>query len=205
MKVAAPALTTAIAVFQPGALQLYLFSSVVLSGITATILRNPGFRRWRNMCPLPTPASQELWTKVAKGEVPLSAVMDKKGTMIPATEMKAKYLAPTPKATSLLREDIRLVGKLPAHLQAQQAPKIPEGLRDRDEDYDNPPNGFMNKLDWFGRNYKPTYTYRRMRNFVAETTGRNQVIKSVSDSKKEIAKRKAEEYELRRRQRFNRN
>lgn len=204
MTFAIPCFTTLIAFMQPAGLQIYLLASVLLSGITATFLRSPGFRRQFNLHPLPSPESNELWKKVANGEIPLSKVMDNNGQLMPSKEIKAKYLAPNKAAEDprrLLRDDIKLSGPIPAHLRPPPPPKLPEGLRDRDDDYDTPPPGVMKKLDWVARNYKPTYMYKRMRNFISQATG-TKIAKSVEEVKKEAAKKKAEEYEYRRRQRF---
>jgi YidC/Oxa1 family membrane protein insertase len=175
LRIVVPAVMTIISCFQPAAIQLYLLCAGALSAITATMLRNPGFRQSLKMSPLPTKESQELWTKVANGKIPLASVMRRDGTMIPVEEIEAKYLPPSQPAKTVLRKDINLKAKaaIPAHLRPSQAPKVPEALRDRDDDYDSPPDGILNKLDWFGRNYKPRYVYNRMKNFLIQASGRS--------------------------------
>jgi YidC/Oxa1 family membrane protein insertase len=161
------------------------------------------------LTPLPTKEAQKLWAMVAENELPIEKLMKRDGTFLPVTdELKMKYLAPAEAAKkTTIREDIILKDPkhIPAHLRGAQPAKIPEALRDRDDDYDNPPSGFIKKLDWFRRNYKPSYMIKRSKNWMAQTSGSQTVANSLLDSKKAIAKRKAEEYELRRRQRLNKN
>ncbi|KAF2743507.1 hypothetical protein M011DRAFT_480655 [Sporormia fimetaria CBS 119925] len=145
-----PIIFTCISLWQPGSIQLYLFVTTTLSGVTAGLLRSRKFRQSTGLTPLPTPEATALWTKVAKGDIPLDMVY-KDGVFVnPEKIMAEKNMR------------LNVSGSLPQHLQAKK-----KALKDRDHDYDTPPAGFLKKLDWFQRNYKPAMVASRMKTLMA--------------------------------------
>lgn len=227
MQVGLPSVMFFVATFQPASLQLYLLCTAILSGITATILRNPKARRWLKITPLPTPEAQRLWTKVASGEIPIEKVL-RNGKVLPPSEVQAQVLpvyqapnistksASTPKSSPLNTSNrqqlaaiknrginVKSTAAVPLHLQDESLrPQAKKQQIDRDHDYDTPPEGFFQKLDWFGRNYRFKYLKARAGMSIARMMGRSDIQGQLLQRKKDIAKRKSEEYEFRRRQRF---
>jgi YidC/Oxa1 family membrane protein insertase len=208
-----PGVMLLISAFQPAGIQLYLGFTSVLSAITATMLRNPTFRNATGLTPLPTPESQEMWKKVIRKEIPMNKVLNPDGT-IKAFEPKdlgPVYQAPGKTGTQLRGINVASKAALPLHLRQQSAAdarlKDP-ALQDRDHDYDKPPSGIMDKVDWLGRNYNPRYVWRRMKGYVGEMAKspmvQSELEKYTEKAKKKVAQRKKEEWEQKRRERFNR-
>lgn len=205
-----PFFMTMISMFQPASIQIYLGCTAILSAITGTILRSPGFRKWSGLAPLPTPEAQALWKRVAKGEIPLSRVVGKDGRILPITarDLGPSYQAPGKTGTSQVRGiNMRKSAVVPLHIQ-KKVEVVEPALKDRDHDYDNPPQGLwnMDKIDWFGRNYNPQFVYRRMRNYIKDVSNSTPVqseVERITRQRKEkaAAKEKAA-YEARRRERF---
>lgn len=191
--------------FQPASIQIYLCCTAVLSGVTATMLRNPGFRRRLKLTPLPTPEANEMWTKVAKGEIPLDKVMTKDGQFISfaPTQTQPIYQGPGQAGSKHQNRglNIKVGASVPLHLQTKSHSASMVGI-DRDHDFDSPPKGFLKKVDWAGRNYKPKFVYRRFKLRLVKTVGSKDVQRRIEKKKKEIAMKKTEEYEFRRRQRL---
>jgi YidC/Oxa1 family membrane protein insertase len=69
----------AVTAFQASGLQLYFLVSGVLGAGTGWLLRQNGFRRFIRISPLPSKESQEVYTKVVKGQVRLADIKDKDG------------------------------------------------------------------------------------------------------------------------------
>jgi YidC/Oxa1 family membrane protein insertase len=218
---------TLVSIFQPAGVQLYLICTAAFGGITTFILRKPGFREWWGMAPLPTKEAQEMWAKVAKGEIPLSEVITKDGKMksfapkeAPVIQQTIKYQPPAATAVKGSRRSaptkqrlqqnrgltIKSGSTIPAHLAVPSAhQQVDPQLADRDHDFDTPPTGFFNRVDWFARNYRPKYLFMGVKLWMARTLGGEDVRAQLLGKKKDIAKMKAEDYEFRRKERFRNN
>lgn len=186
--------------FQPSALQLYFLVSGIMGGFTGWLLRQNGFRRMIGIKTLPSPASTELYTKVAKGELKLKDIKGSDG--------RVRYQPPTRTAVPNNRRQLSGINikpgvALPAHLKPE-APKIKTEYPDRDVDYEEGAKGkpINEKLDYYRRNYRLSYIWRRMTN--ATDDGLRKVGFGDKKMSTEEAKRKkkAEDYEIERRRRF---
>lgn len=192
-----------ITAFQASALQLYFLVSGIMGAVTGWLLRQNGFRRMINIRILPSKESNELYTKVVKGELKLKDVKGSDG--------KIRYQAPTPaakptnrrNATTLSGINIKAGTAIPAHLRPE-APKIDTERPDRDIDYDEGAKGkpLSDKLDYYRRNYRLSYMWRRLTGGM-ESMGRQAGYGGPKMTKEqERRKRRAEEYEIERRRRF---
>ncbi|CAN9131689.1 unnamed protein product [Alternaria alternata] len=186
--------------FQPAGLQLYFLVSGVMGGLTGWLLRQNGFRSMIGIRKLPSKASTELYTKVAKGELKLKDIKGADG--------RVRYQPPTRTAAPNNRRQLSGINlkpgvALPAHLQVA-APKIDTEYPDRDVDYDEGIKGkpINEKLDYYRRNYRISYVWRRMTK--ATEAGMRKVGFGSKKMSTEEAKRKqkAEDYEYERRRRF---
>ncbi|KAF1928382.1 mitochondrial export translocase Oxa1, partial [Didymella exigua CBS 183.55] len=194
-----------ITAFQASALQLYFLVSGILGAGTAYLLKQNGFRRMIGIHVLPSPESNELFNKVVKGELKLKDIKGADG--------KIRYQAPTQfnKAT-IRRNNATLAGgaikikegtALPLHLRPEQ-PKMDKEFPDRDADFDEGAKGSLSeRMDYYRRNYKMAYVKRRMGESM-----RGMMQKAGYDvgtnlsREEEKRKRKAEQYEVERRRRF---
>jgi YidC/Oxa1 family membrane protein insertase len=181
--------------FQPAGLQLYFLVSGVLGAATGWLLRQNSFRRMINIRPLPSKESQEMYTKVVKGEVKLSEIKGKDG--------KVRYQAPRAPtnrrtATTLSGIKVKTGTALPAHLRLE-APKIDSERPDRDIDFEEGAKGTtMEKLDYYRRNYRLAFMYRRLQNSMKKMGYGPQ--KGTDAQRKR--KQRAEQLEIERRRRF---
>lgn len=212
---------TAVTAFQPAGLQVYFVCTGILGAASAMTLRQEWFRRWMKLAPMPNKETKDLWVKVARGEVELSEVMNKDGSLknatpkvIPTTISYQPPAATVKSGKQASRGPTRIVqnrglnikatSAVPQHLQHHDPNAIKHELSDRDHDYDSPPTtGVWDKLDWFQRNYRPKYVFNRTRIWMA-SVGPKSMQGSLLQSKKDLAKEKAKEYEMRRKERFNR-
>jgi YidC/Oxa1 family membrane protein insertase len=181
--------------FQASGLQLYFLVSGILGAGTGWLLRQNGFRRFIRISQLPSKESQELYTKVVKGEVKLTDIKDKHG--------KVRYQAPRPVNPSARRNlsgiNVKSGTALPAHLKPAAQP-INKGRPDRDVDYDEGAKGTtMEKLDYYRRNYRVSYMWRRAVGSI-ESTGKKYGY--GADEAQNKRKQRAEAYEIERRRRF---
>lgn len=189
--------------FQASGLQLYFLMSGVMGGITGWLLRQNGFRRMINIRTIPSKESNELYTRVAKGELKLNDIKSRDG--------KIRYQAPTPapkptnrrNATTLSGINIKAGTAIPAHLRPE-APVVDTDRPDRDIDFEEGAQGkpLSQKLDYYRRNYRLSYMFRRLKAGI-EDMGRRAGYGGAKTSKEqERRKRRAEEYEIERRRRF---
>ena len=127
-----------ITAFQASALQLYFLTSGILGAGTGYLLKQNGFRRLIRIRQLPNPKSNELFTKVAKGELKLKDIKGPDG--------KIRYQPPnqTKSALGSTRRNATLAGgaikvkegtSVPLHMRAEQ-PKIDKEFPDRDADFE---------------------------------------------------------------------
>ncbi|KAJ4293315.1 hypothetical protein N0V90_008597 [Kalmusia sp. IMI 367209] len=186
-QVVLPILMTAVTAFQPAALQLYFFCSATTGGITAYALRQPAFRRFIGIRPLPTPESNKLYSKAVRGEIPLSALKGPDG--------KVRYQAPTTRSASTssrtLSSGINLKrgATLPPHIQ-QEA---------KEETTSQMPEGSVGKKwEWVKDNYRPKKLGEKMGKMVDQ---RDPEVKRKQEKRAE-QKRAAERYEEERKRRF---
>lgn len=195
-----------ITAFQASALQLYFLVSGILGAGTGYLLKQNAFRRLIRIREMPTPESNEVFSKVVNGELKLKDIKGPDG--------KIRYSPPTPPKSALgsTRRNATLAGgaikikegtALPLHLRPQQ-PKIDKEFPDRDADFDEGPKGSLSdKLDYYRRNYKMAYVKRRVGDSM-----RGMMRKAGYDvgtnlsREEEKRKRKAEQYEIERRRRF---
>jgi YidC/Oxa1 family membrane protein insertase len=184
--------------FQASGLQLYFLVSGVLGAGTGWLLRQNGFRRFIRIRPLPSPASQELYTKVVKGEMKLADIKGKDG--------KVRYQAPRTTTNAASRRNLSGINlkagtAIPAHLKAE-TPKIDKDRPDRDVDFEEGAKGsMMEKLDYYRRNYRLAYMYRRTQGWL-EKSGRRMGYGSQGTEQQSKRKQRAEMYEIERRRRF---
>lgn len=187
--------------FQASALQLYFLVNGVIGGITGWMLRQNGFRRMIGIHTLPSKKSTEVYTKVAKGELSLNDIKGPDG--------RIRYQAPTPirKAPTNRRQisgiNVKPGVAIPAHLQAE-APKIDRNRPDRDVDFEEGAAGkpLMEKLDYYRRNYRLSYMWRRFSDGTEESLRKMGYGGKKMSTEEAKRKRKAEEYEIERRRRF---
>lgn len=188
--------------FQPAILQLYFVVSGVLGGITGALLRQNTFRRMIGIRPMPSKESQELYSKVIAGEVKLKDIKGHDG--------KIRYQAPTPpaktqgglKGTGRRGINIKAGTVLPAHLQPPPTTQIDKAYPDRDVDFDTPPTGLGARLDWFRRNYRLAFMYRRTKESMNAFIRKSGYGGPKMTEKQAKKKRDAEQYEIERRRRF---
>jgi YidC/Oxa1 family membrane protein insertase len=185
--------------WQASALQLYFLVSGIMGGFTGYLLRQNGFRRFIGIRTLPSKESTELYTKVVKGQAKLSEIKGPDG--------RVRYQPPSPlKSKShpqLSGIKIKSTVAIPVHLRAPKAP-VDTGRNDRDPDFEEGTQGkpLTEKLDYFARNYRPSFMWKRSVGGVE-----NALMKLGYGGKKvspeaAMRKRRAEEYEIERRRRF---
>lgn len=200
-----PIVATLVTSFQPAALQLYFMTSAVLGGATGWLLRQRSFRSWMGIRLLPSKESEELYTRVVKGEVKLSSIRGADG--------KIRYQAPNatgpakPPAFSskaILPSGIKLKAgaATPAHIRSSAEAKKNKEMG-YDVDYeDGIPAGWnlARKWDWLKRNQHPRYWFKRLGNAM-NTDKRDAIVKAEQD-RRDKAKAAAEKYERERKRRF---
>jgi YidC/Oxa1 family membrane protein insertase len=185
--------------FQAAGLQLYFLVSGVLGAGTGWLLRQNAFRRMINIRLLPSKASEEMYTKVVKGEVKLSEIKGKDG--------KVRYQAPRAPtnrrtATTLSGINIKAGTPIPAHLRVD-APKTDNERPDRDADFEEGAKGSMReKLDYYRRNYRLAFMYRRLQAAMDKTIRRAGYGSAKGTEVQQKRKQRAEMYEIERRRRF---
>ncbi|KAF2646924.1 hypothetical protein P280DRAFT_388297 [Massarina eburnea CBS 473.64] len=86
LQIVVPCVMAGVTTFQPAAVQIYFFLSSFMAGSTAHMLRQNAVRRFLKIRILPTPASDQFFQKVVKGEIKLDAVKGNDG--------KIRYQAP---------------------------------------------------------------------------------------------------------------
>lgn len=187
--------------FQASALQLYFLVSGVMGGITGWLLRQNGFRRFIGIRPLPSKKSHEVYAEVAQGKLKLDDIKGNDG--------RIRYQPPTPirKAPTNRRQisgiNIKSGVTIPAHLKTE-APKIATSRPDRDVDYEEGAAGkpMMEKLDYYRRNYRLSYMWRRFGDSTEAWTRKMGYGGKKMSPEEAKRKRKAEDYEIERRRRF---
>lgn len=194
--------------FQASALQLYFLVSGILGAGTGYLLKQNGFRRMIGIRILPNPKSNELFTKVVKGELKLKDIKGPDGKIRyqPPTQLNAKSaLGTTRRNATLAGGAIRIKegAAIPLHMRAEQ-PKVDKEFPDRDADFDEGPKGTLSeKIDYYRRNYKMAYVKRRMNDSMRGMMQRAGYDVGTNLSREEEKKkRKAEQYEIERRRRF---
>jgi YidC/Oxa1 family membrane protein insertase len=185
--------------FQASALQLYFLMSGIMGGATGWLLRQNGFRRLIHIRTLPSKESTELYTQVVKGKLKLGDIKGPDG--------RVRYQAPSSVKPASRRQlsgiNVKSTAAIPAHLKAPKA-EIDPTRNDRDHDFEEGAKDkpLMQKLDYYKRNYRLSYVWKRTTGSV-EDLGRKMGFggKKVSV---EVARRKkrADDYEVERRRRF---
>jgi YidC/Oxa1 family membrane protein insertase len=189
----------AVTAWQAAGLQLYFLVSGVLGAGTGYLLRQNWFRRAIRIRPLPSKESTEIYSKVVRGEVKLSDIKGKDG--------KLRYEAPRAPthrrtATTLSGIKIREGTSIPAHLKVDAPTKLVSERPDRDEDYEAGAEGsMMEKLDYYRRNYRLAYMYRRLQGSIDKSMTKMGYGKKGTQVQQK-RKMRAEQYEIERRRRF---
>ena len=189
--------------FQASGLQLYFLVSGIIGAGTGYLLKQNGFRRLIRITPLPSKESHEVFSKVVRGELKLKDIKGPDG--------KIRYQPPTPpksafgssRGNTTLAGGINVKGDLPLHLRAA-APKIDKEYPDRDADFDEGPKGGLSeRMDYYRRNYKLSFVQRRMAEGMRGMMQRaGYDVGNNLDREAEKKRRKAEQYEVERRRRF---
>lgn len=120
VQVVLPVIMTAVTSFQPAAIQLYFFTTAITGAVTGWSLRQPAIRRMLRIRHLPTPESQQLYSKVVQGEIDLKSIKGADG--------KIRYQAPTTVASkrtiSSVGINLKPGATLPAHMRAAAAQEV---------------------------------------------------------------------------------
>jgi len=189
-----------ITAFQASALQLYFLVSGILGAGTSFLLRQNWFRRAIRIRTIPSKQSMEAYSEVVKGNLRLKDIKGKDG--------KVRYQAPRAPtkparrtAATLSSLNIKAGTQVPAHLQLV-TPKVTTtsgGQQDREEDFEDGAKGTsMEKLDYYRRNYRLAFMWRRFSNGLASTARK---LGFGGDEKSE-RKRAAERYEAEKKRRL---
>ncbi|KAF1834085.1 mitochondrial export translocase Oxa1 [Decorospora gaudefroyi] len=181
--------------FQASGLQLYFLTTGILGGITGWLLRQNRFRELIRIRKLPSQQSNEFYTKVAKGQLALPSMKSKDG--------RVNHLPPSPVRRAIRRQvsDIRVKAgtAIPAHLKSELSKTDTESPGpDRDN---QGPNGkpLSEKLDDYRSSYRISSVRKRIEDWVRKTTGYGG---SKITQEQQRRKKRAEEYEIERRRRF---
>jgi YidC/Oxa1 family membrane protein insertase len=183
----------AVTAFQAAGLQLYFLVSGILGAGTGWLLRQNTFRRMIRIRPLPSPESNEVYSKVVRGELKLADIKGPDG--------KVRYQAP--RASTQRRNvgtlpGIKIKGdtSLPAHLKVDAPPSIDLERPDRDVDFDEGPKGTMTqKMDYYRRNYRLAFIARRL-------GAKFGLAMPKGTEAQQKRKARAEQYEIERKRRF---
>jgi len=212
-----PAALMVVAFWLPSALQI----TFVVTGLWGlgqqALLHWPVFRQFTGLAPWPSAESKEFFTRVARREIPLdtalavaerSRIFKSAGASVSSTASDPtalKYEAPSIQSLiakpPTLEQKIRIREgtSLPAHLQRHR-----ENSADVVLDREPMPTGFKDKIYWFGRNMKPATVRRRLKWWWNMRIGASTQAKMAEERKKQ-AKKKAEEYEWRRKEAMKRD
>ncbi|KAF2851902.1 hypothetical protein T440DRAFT_467156 [Plenodomus tracheiphilus IPT5] len=199
-----------ITAFQPAGLQLYFLVSGILGGITGWLLRQNGFRKLIGIRPIPTPESVALFSRVARGEIKLDQIKTPDGKIryqAPNTQTPLKNKNNKRNVSTTVISGIRVKPgtPVPAHLRPAPVDKPDaDGPPSRDYDFEQGAAGkpLKEKLDYYRRNYRLSFVARRM------AMGFEKSMRSMGlggkkiDVEAEKKKRKAQEWEVERRRRF---
>jgi YidC/Oxa1 family membrane protein insertase len=185
--------------FQSSALQLYFLMSGIMGAATGWLLRQNGFRRFIGIRTLPSKESTELYTRVTKGELKLNDIKGPDG--------RVRYQAPAQMKNISRRQlsgiNVKSTAAIPAHLQAPKAP-VGTGRNDRDDDFEEGAQGksVRERLDYYRRNYRLSYIYRRMMSSVDNSLRKLGYGGPRVSPEAARRKKRAEEYEAERKRRF---
>jgi YidC/Oxa1 family membrane protein insertase len=158
--------------WQPAGLQLYFLCSGILGAGTGWLLRQNWFRNLIRI-------------------------------------RKVRYQAPTARTpanrrttTTLSGIKIKSTAAVPAHLKVQKT-KIDPEHPDRDEDYEEGARGsMMDKLDYYRRNYRLSFMYRRMTDSLENMARKRGFGGPKMTTEQRRKKKNADDYEIERRRRF---
>ncbi|KAF1918826.1 60Kd inner membrane protein-domain-containing protein [Ampelomyces quisqualis] len=182
-----------ITAFQPAGLQLYFLVQGFLGAVTGWALRQNRFRNFLRIRTIPSPESQEVYSRVVKGELKLADIKGRDG--------KVRYQAPrepTKRRDIGPLAGIKIKGDtlIPAHLKADARTKIDAERPDRDADFEEGPKGTLKqKMDYYRRNYRPAFIARRL-------GAKYGITMSKGTEAQEKRKARAEQYEIERKRRF---
>lgn len=199
-----PVVFTAITSIQPAALQMYFVISTFTGAASAQLLRTPSIRKSLGIAPLPTAESKIFWQKVADGEISLQNVSKEMNNPANFAPKTINAQAKTISRSGIIQHrglNVR-EADIPMHLKDAQQTEFEERLPTHDHDFHTGPEpGFINRYEWYMRNYRYRYLKNRLKRFVSMYT-KKEVRDKVEERQRAIKKRKAEEFEARRRERF---
>lgn len=156
-------------------------------------LRQNGFRRFLRIRPLPSPQSNEIYSRVVRGEIKLEDVKGPDGKVryqAPRAQIQRRKMGTLPGIT-IKGEDV-----VPEHLKPNAPTRIDPDRPDRDLDFEQGPQGTMRqKMDYYRRNYRLAYIARR----VGAKFGLAMPQGTEAQQKR---KQRAEQYEIERKRRF---
>ncbi|KAF2200915.1 hypothetical protein GQ43DRAFT_441090 [Delitschia confertaspora ATCC 74209] len=207
-----PVVMALFACWLPASLQISFLTSNIIGFGSQTIFRSNKLRQMIGLYPTPTPEVKELLARVQKGEITHQqaldiinkALSDTRSAASPAVaaaanagaEVGVQYEAPT--LQSLLPKDavskinIRPGAPIPAHLMRKSNATT--------DPFDEPiPEDFKGKMQWFAKNFRPSALGQRLQSWFAEKMGKP-ANQKLAEKRKEQAKKKAEEYEFRRKE-----
>ena len=189
--------------FQASGLQLYFLVSGIIGAGTGYLLKQNGFRRLIRITPLPSKESHEVFSKVVRGELKLKDIKGPDGKIRYQPPTSPKSAFGSSRGNTTLAGGLNVKGELPLHLRAA-APKIDKEYPDRDADFDEGPKGGLSeRMDYYRRNYKLSFVQRRMAEGMRGMMQRaGYDVGNNLDREAEKKRRKAEQYEVERRRRF---
>lgn len=213
-----PVFIFAVSAWLPAALQVSFLTSNLWSLGQQTVLSYEGNRRLLGLTPFPTQESLQFFERVNKGEItirhalvllqqakeaPASTVKAQR-TVIPgtATSQTMKYEAPTVKSSisfTTPRSDkplnLRPGAKTPSHIVSSKLSNTTvTGIEEEPI-----PEGFKAKVSWFLRSMKWRNLKPRLLAWYSAKTGIDTASK-LANERKRLAKKKADEYEWRRKE-----
>lgn len=152
--------------------------------------------------PIPSKQSNEIYTKVVKGELKLNDIKGPDG--------RIRYQAPSPTAkpsnrraaTTLTGIKVKAGTSIPLHLRPD-TPKANSGPRDREADFEEGAAGkpLAQKVDYYRRNYKPSYMWRRLTKSLTDMAKKQGYVPTLSPEQQR-RQRLDKEYEAERKRRF---
>lgn len=216
-----------ITAFQPAGLQIYFLTSSVLGGLTGWLLRQGWFRKMIGVRPIPAPESDEVYKKVIRGEIKLDQIKTPDGKIRYQAPKSNATPTPTPTNTTITTTaaatttkpkkntrhvstnvvagiKVKLGTPIPAHLRPAPVHQPAEGPPSRDHDFEEGAAGkpLKEKLDYYRRNYRLSFVARRMAEGFEKTMRGFGLGGKKINVAEEKRKRKAQEWEIERRRRF---
>ncbi|CBY01558.1 similar to mitochondrial export translocase Oxa1 [Plenodomus lingam JN3] len=180
-----------ITAFQPAGLQIYFLVSGIFGAVTGWLLRQNWFRHKIGIHLIPDAQQTERNTQIVSREMAEA----KKPVA------KLRYQAPTLSTSSI---KIKPGTPVPAYMRREPVRSPADGPPSRDYDFEEGAAGkpLKEKLDYYRRNYRLSYVARRMAQGFEKTMRSYGLGGKKVDVAEERRKKKAQEWEIERRRRF---